>query len=281
MASTGETEEERRWAAGGQGKVRQDKKRSARMRAWANGEWIPSWLKKFREEKEERDRLRREQPAVDEEEENDAGDGGDETGLWQQPSGLEEEEVSFMERPGLTGDEYVGLVNGGVPLALARRLEQLLRRYEHYLSSDRGAVARWALGRWLVTSQIGAGVQDRAEEPIVARARDGRHFPLRREPDDNVLRCELLQWTSEITQVMGEIYVHGANAAHPGELRAIPQQQTVGDVLADLGSDERMRTSSNSNNRRPRGEAGGTGRSSSRSPRPRNRPAGVPKSLVM
>ena len=251
------------------------------MRAWANGEWIPSWLKKFREEKEERDRLRREQPAVDEEEENDAGDGGDETGLWQQPSGLEEEEVSFMERPGLTGDEYVGLVNGGVPLALARRLEQLLRRYEHYLSSDRGAVARWALGRWLVTSQIGAGVQDRAEEPIVARARDGRHFPLRREPDDNVLRCELLQWTSEITQVMGEIYVHGANAAHPGELRAIPQQQTVGDVLADLGSDERMRTSSNSNNRRPRGEAGGTGRSSSRSPRPRNRPAGVPKSLVM
>ena len=118
------TQEEKRWAAGGQGKVRQDK-RSSRMRAWTNGEWIPSWLRKFREEKEERDRLRRQQAAthqrLDEEQDDEAQEKeGDETELWQQRSAhgggdeLWDDVVSFMERPGMSGQEYVDLINGGI-----------------------------------------------------------------------------------------------------------------------------------------------------------------------
>eukprot|EP00439_Symbiodinium_sp_Y106_P065405 s863_g10.t1 len=230
------TEEERRWAAGGQGKVRQDK-RSARMKAWASGEWVPSWLRKFREEKEERERLRREQAATEQrldEEQDQEADEGDETELWQHRLARDGEDepwedvVSFMERPGMSGQEYVDLINGGIPSHLARRAE-----------------ARWALGRWLVTSQVGAAAQDRAEEPIVARARDDRHYPLRREPDDRALRCELLlQWTDEITNVMAAVYAHGANVAHPGELRDIPWPLTV----EDLGENNLQLRSGNSNN---------------------------------
>ena len=78
---------------------------------------------------------------------------------------------------GKTGDVRTGVRGPHQwwnPSHLARRLEQLLRRYESYLGSDRGAEARWALGRWLVASQVGAAAQDRAEEPIVGRARDAR-----------------------------------------------------------------------------------------------------------
>ena len=126
------------------------------MKAWASGEWVPSWLRKFREEKEERERLRREQTATEQrldEEQDQEADEGDETELWQHRLARDGEDepwedvVSFMERPGMSGQEYVDLINGGIPSHLARRLEQLLRRYESYLSSDRG---RGPLGTWEV-----------------------------------------------------------------------------------------------------------------------------------
>ncbi|CAE7231144.1 unnamed protein product [Symbiodinium sp. CCMP2592] len=276
------TEDERRWAAGGQGKQRQDK-RAARMKQWADGAWIPSWLKKFKEEKEERDRLRQQQadgtnkkgdngsPAKEDDETelwqrplayegkeerdrlrqqqadgtNKKGDNGspaeedDETELWQRPlaySSSDDDVASFMERPGLTSQEYVDLINGGIPAHLARRLEGLLRRYESFQACDHGPEARWALGRWLITSQVGAGAQDRAEEPIQSRSRDARHYPLRREPQCQELRDELLRWTGEITHVMADIYEYAANSAHPGELSELPAPLTVNDVVAPPGS---------------------------------------------
>ena len=125
-----------------------------------------------------------------------------------------------------------------------------------------------------MTSQVGAAAQDRAEEPIVARARDDRHYPLRREPDDRALRCELLlQWTDEITNVMAAVYAHGANVAHPGELRDIPWPLTV----EDLGENNLQLRSGNSNNFRAQTGLGpSSGRSSTRSPRSRSRSRQAP-----
>ena len=226
---------EQRWMAGGQGKQRQDK-RAARIEQWAKGEWVPAWLRQYREDKEARQgRSSSESGASssqDPHRQPPQADGlppvpeedFDNTGLLQgsmlRSPGVETtDESSFMERPGLQGGEINYLVDRGIPGDLGRRFERVMRRYEHYLSNEQGPEARWMLGRWLQMSQWGADIQDDAEEPIRRRAQDQCVFPLRREPTDETLRGELQGWVDEITEVMAEIWTQGVRSATPGTLR--------------------------------------------------------------
>ncbi|CAE7265547.1 KCC4 [Symbiodinium sp. CCMP2592] len=77
-------------------------------------------------EKPERDRLRQQVHGADAKDENEPpADEDDVLELWQWPTTshaqyLEDDVTSFMERPGLTSQEYVDLINGGIPAHLAR-----------------------------------------------------------------------------------------------------------------------------------------------------------------
>ena len=251
---------EQRWMAGGQGKVRQDK-RAARIEQWAKGEWVPSWLRQYRVERDARQSRgssttgasSSQEPHRQSSHDDDLPpvpeEDFDNSGLLQGmlPRTLEGEttdESSFMERPGLQGGEINHLVERGVSGDLVRRYERVMRRYEHYLSSEQGPEARWMLGRWLQMSQIGADVQDDAEEPVRRRAQDPCVFPLRREPSDERLRGELQEWVGELTEVMAEIWTQAVRSANPGTLRDL-------DTHPALASSSGSRGRSRSPARRP------------------------------
>ena len=239
---------EQRWMAGGQGKVRQDK-RAARIEQWAKGEWVPSWLRQYRVDKEARQRSSSTTGASSSQEphrqlpDDDLPpvpeEDFDNTGLLQgrlqwTPAGEESDESTFMERPGLQGGEINALVDRGISGDLVRRFERVMRRYEHYLSNEQGPEARWMLGRWLQMSQWGADIQDDAEEPIRRRAQDPCVFPLRREPSDT-LRGELQEWVGELTEVMAEIWTHGVRSATPGTLRDLDAHPAVATASGSRG----------------------------------------------
>ena len=230
------TQEELRRHAGGQGTTRQAR-RLARVQEYARGEWVPAWLRDYRRGKEERDRERHRYDARE-------GDGGqdeswkswgdwksepDHAELWQQGRGRlhargdvyaseESDEVGFMDKPGLKGEEKELLRRGGVAQEHVDGLDHILRQYERYCSNDLGSEARWALGMWLAQSQIGADVQDLAETFIADRAQSPVCFPNRREPSDPHLRLELVRWANELSPIMTSIYGEATMQASPGRL---------------------------------------------------------------
>ena len=205
--------QEQRRHVGGQGAVRQAR-RAARMEAWRQGTWVPAWLRDYREDKKARD-AERESGAGRHEEE----DEGDETDLLQtlavEPGDWEEEDVnSFMEQPGLRGDELARLTAAGVSNHRLRELEELLREYEHFVARDLGAEARWAMGRWLLQAQDGAELQDVCEAIVADRAqgrsRSAFTFPLRREPAlGGAVRTQVVQWMDRMCGVMANIFEEG------------------------------------------------------------------------
>ena len=126
------TEEEKRWLAGGQGARRQEKRR-ARMQAWVDGQWLPSWLEQYRREKAAREmaNVQGDNHGVDT---DDKAEGEDETkdsftqnepdhtNLLQHSSPyptrelveeeILEDEISLMEQPGIHGGEIGHLDDG-------------------------------------------------------------------------------------------------------------------------------------------------------------------------
>ncbi|CAE7639969.1 unnamed protein product [Symbiodinium sp. CCMP2456] len=191
------TAEEQRRHAGGQGPARMAR-RQARLEAWTTGQWIPAWLRDYQVAKQARDQERRqghykdeqveEKQAEKKENQEDMDNEGDNTELLQHPRGGEHgvgqlwrplgppvqqnwrtftdtefDEVNFMMRPGLKGEEKALLQQEGVAAEHVAEMEFFFREYESYVGNDLGAEARWALGVWLLQSQEGAGVQDNSE----------------------------------------------------------------------------------------------------------------------
>ena len=270
------TEEEKRWLTGGQGPRRQEKRR-ARMQAWVDGQWLPSWLENYKKEKAEREK-RHEAEAEDHrggrpgdnhhDVHNKDGGGDDEadhTTLLQlnqagetDASTMEtfDDATSFMEQPGVHGGEMAEMINAGVPQGHARRFEQLMRRYRFYVTMELGPEARWALGRWLTVSQWAAGAQDCLEDVVRDRIRDTRHYPLQRAPQNCALREELLLWTSELTELVADVGVAAALAANPGVLQPLPTPATAADYPELRRPPTRSRSRSRSRTRAADGVLG-------------------------
>ena len=276
------TEEEKRWLAGGQGPRRQEKRR-ARMQAWVDGQWLPSWLESYKREKAEREKKNdmgdhREGPprreGDNENGDDDGANGGehkdaDHTSLLQFHDAGEDlssstrtplealhDETSFMEQPGVHGGEMADMINAGVPQGHARRFEQLMRRYRFYVTMDLGPEARWALGRWLTVSQWAAGAQDCLEDVIRDRIQETRQYPLQRAPREGELRNELIRWTAELTELVADVGVAAALAATPGILQPLPTPATAADFPNLRAPTTRTVSRSRSRGRQEVGELG-------------------------